>query len=91
MRTKFNNSIPIQNNQRTDKYKNVPKTYMQIAEGMESQFNQLLINQMKKTVDRANPNSPASKLYEQLLDEQYSDIMSQSESGSWELFQENTS
>lgn len=62
-----------------DKYAKVPKEYMRIAEGMEAQFNQMMLAQMKKTVDRANPESPASKMYESMLDEHYADIMASSD------------
>lgn len=69
------NSNPTFINPKKDKYANVPEAYMRIAEGMESQFNQMMLSQMKKTVDRADPSSPATRIYEQMLDEHYADIM----------------
>ena len=62
-------------NQAHDRYANVPEAYMKIAEGMESQFNQMMLAQMKKTVSRANPESAATRVYEQMLDEHYADVM----------------
>ena len=44
-------NIPPIRNQQTDKYKNVPKEYMQVAEGMESQFTNHLLNEMRKSVN----------------------------------------
>lgn len=79
MKTNFNTSIHTK--KQLDKYANVPKEYMKIAEGMESQFNQHLLAQMKKTVDYANPGSPAQKLYEKLLDEHYAEIMASNQNG----------
>lgn len=61
--------------QKDDKYANVPKAYMRIAEGMETQFNQMMLAQMKKTVEKANPDSAASRIYDQMLDEHYAEIM----------------
>lgn len=79
MDIKSKTHISPQANQIKDKYAKVPKEYMRIAEGMESQFNQMLLAQMKKTVDRANPNSAATRLYESMLDEHYADIMASSQ------------
>lgn len=75
------NTNPTFNNSKTkkpyDKYANVPKELMHVAEGMEAQFNQMMLNQMKKTVDRADPHSPAARIYDQMLDERYAEIMAQ--------------
>lgn len=74
------NSNPTFNNSKIknkpyDKYANVPEAYMRIAEGMESQFNQMMIAQMKKTINRADPHSPAARVYDEMLDQHYADIM----------------
>lgn len=64
-----------------DKYKHVPKPYMQVAEGMERQFTNHLLAQMRKTVHSANPESNAERIYKSMLDDERAKLMAQSDSG----------
>lgn len=64
-----------------DKYKNVPKAYMDVAEGMEAQFTNHLLTQMRKTAPSVNPESQATKVYKSLLDSERSDMMAKTSSG----------
>lgn len=64
-----------------DKYKHVPKEVMKVAEGMESQFINHMINEMRKTVDKQQPMNQAERFYNSKLDEEYAKIMSETKSG----------
>ena len=64
-----------------EKYKNVPKPYLDVAEGMESQFTNHLLNEMRKTVHSSTPESSASRVYKSLLDQERADMMAKSDSG----------
>lgn len=64
-----------------DKYKHVPKEVMKVAEGMESQFINHMINEMRKTVNKTEPMNQAERFYNSKLDEEYSKIMSETKSG----------
>ena len=64
-----------------DKYKYVPKEIMKVAEGMESQFINHMINEMRKTVNKNEPMNQAERFYNSKLDEEYAKIMSETKSG----------
>lgn len=74
-------SLQVNARQNTDKYKNVPKPYLQVAEGMESQFSNHLLSQLRKTIDKSEPTSNAERIYQSMLDDEYSKIMAKSDSG----------
>ena len=59
----------------------IPAAYRNVAKGMEQQFIRFMIEQMKKTVDTANPESSALKFYQSLLSDRYADIMANKNSG----------
>ena len=67
--------------QKRDKYSNVPKDYMRVAEGMEAQFTNHLLNQMRKTVHSVEPETQAGKMYKSMLDDERSKLMANSNSG----------
>ncbi len=73
--------IHLRQNVQQDKYKNVPKPYMQVAEGMERQFTNHLLTQMRKTVDSSEPESNAEKIYKSMLDDERANLMAKSNSG----------
>lgn len=63
-------SSPIQIGQkstRRDEY--IPQDYKNVAEGMESQFAEYMIGEMKKTInkDEENPESQADEIYQGFL------------------------
>lgn len=64
-----------------NKYKNVPKAYTDIAEGMETQFINHMMNEMRKTVHSEKPDSNANKYYKSLLDHERSKIMAATDNG----------
>lgn len=77
------NATPQIQNARTvkDKYANIPKPYLDVAKGMEAQFTNHLLNQMRKTVPSTKPESQAEKIYKSMLDSERSKLMAASESG----------
>jgi Rod binding domain-containing protein len=54
---------------------------MKVAEGMESQFINHMINEMRKTVNKNEPMNQAEQFYNSKLDEEYAKIMSETKSG----------
>lgn len=62
-----------------DKYANVPKQYMEVAEGMERQFTNHLLTQMQKTT--GNSVKGVEKLYRNNLNAEYAKLMAESGSG----------
>lgn len=64
-----------------DKYKYIPKGYMDIAQGMEKQFTNHLLAQMRKTVDSVEPDSQAKKIYKSMLDDERAQLMAESSTG----------
>lgn len=63
------------------KYKNLPKAYLDIAEGMETQFINHMMNEMRKTVHTQTPDSSANQYYKSLLDHERSKIMAATDNG----------
>ena len=59
----------------------VPKEYKEVATGMESQFADFLISEMRKTINKDEPESSASDFYESMLDNEYAQIMSKTRGG----------
>ncbi|MCB9094870.1 MAG: rod-binding protein [Halobacteriovoraceae bacterium] len=51
-----------------EQLKNIPKEYLEAAKGMETQFANYMINEMRKTVHKVNPESSAEQYYNSLLD-----------------------
>lgn len=73
--------IHIRQQVQNDKYKNVPKDYMRVAEGMEAQFTNHLLNEMRKTIHPTTPQTQAEKIYRSMLDDQRSQMMAKSDTG----------
>jgi len=65
----------------TAKFKNVPKPYLDVAKGMEKQFINYMIGQMRNTVKSENPESSSEKYYKGLMDDERAEIMSNTENG----------
>lgn len=85
---KISNPTSSHNNQniqvsatKVDKFKNVPKPYMDFVEGMERQFTNHLLNEMRKTVHTADPETQAEKYYKSIMDDERAKIMAESDSG----------
>lgn len=57
------------------------KPYEEIAEGMETTFTSHMLAEMRKTVPKEGPDSPAMDYYNSLLDSERAQLMAKSESG----------
>ena len=80
------NKIDIANNQRKTNYADdrleyVPDEYKKVAKGMETQFLEFMIGQMKKTVDHAEEPSSARNYYESLVTHERAKTMSERNDG----------
>lgn len=64
-----------------DKYRHVPKPYLDFAQGMEERFTKHLLGEMNKTINKANPDSQANKIYNSFLDNERAKLMSESQTG----------
>ncbi len=74
------NAIKMANTKQPyDKYKYVPKNVMEVAEGMESQFTNHLLREMKKV--SGQKLGPAENIYQSMLDSERSKMMAKSNSG----------
>lgn len=51
------------------------KQLEEVATGIEEQFANLLIQEMKKSVDKTEEGSSAMKIYESYLDQEYARVM----------------
>ncbi|MBC74869.1 MAG: hypothetical protein CME64_02525 [Halobacteriovoraceae bacterium] len=64
-----------------EKYQNIPKEYMDVAQGMETQFINHMLNEMRKSVKSTEPDSSATKYYKSLMDHERAKIMAETENG----------
>ena len=64
-----------------DKFKNVPKPYMNFVEGMERQFTNHLLKEMRKTVHPTEPETQAEKYYKSIMDDERAKLMAESDTG----------
>ncbi len=55
--------------------------YNDIAEGMETQFNEYMLAQMNKSIDKDEPESSATQYYNSLLDSERAQILSKNNGG----------
>ena len=62
-----------------DKYKYVPKEVMEVAEGIESQFTDHLLREMKKS--SSQELGPAENIYHSMLDSERSKMMAKTNTG----------
>jgi Rod binding domain-containing protein len=69
-------AAPIQNQRN-----NPVKPYQDVAEGMEANFTSHLLQEMRKTVPKDNPDSSAMDYYNSLLDYERAQLMAKSDSG----------
>jgi Rod binding domain-containing protein len=74
-------SIPKQQAGSTAKYKNVPKPYLDVAKGMEKQFINYMVTQMRNSVKSETPESSGEKYYKSLMDNQRAEIISDTKNG----------
>lgn len=71
-------SIPIQGKINLNK---VPEAYREVAEGMEAQFLNHMIGEMRKSIQKENPDSPAQSYYNSVLDYERAKTMAKDEHG----------
>lgn len=62
-------------------YSKVPKEYLQVAEGMETQYMDYMIQQMRKTVHKEEAPSTAENYYNSLVDFERAKIMAKENEG----------
>ena len=72
---------PNQNHRTYNKYKNIPKEYLEVAEGMESQYINYMLNELNKSVQSERPESAAEKYYKSLVNSERAKIMAQTDNG----------
>lgn len=75
------NDLNIQKSPVHDRYKNIPKEYMEVAEGMETQFANQLLAEMRKTIPQNSPKSSSQKIYENFQDYERAKIIAKSQNG----------
>ena len=75
--SKINNSIPVNTpvSSKAENKKYIPEPYVDAAKGMEKQFIKLMIDQMKKTANSAEPTSTGMDYYMDLQNEERSKAM----------------
>lgn len=59
----------------------IPKPYREVAQGMEEQFLEFMIQQMKNSIQKTDESSSAMDYYESLLTEQQSQQMAGKDGG----------
>ncbi len=64
-----------------DRFKRAPKAYRDIARGLEKQYIQMMLDQMKKTADSSKPDSTATKYYKSLIQDEHATVMSEKNNG----------
>jgi Rod binding domain-containing protein len=57
------------------------KPYVEVAEGMETQFSTHMIEQMRRSIPREKELSSAESYYESLMDHEHAKSMAKSDSG----------
>lgn len=65
--------------EKKDKFAGIPKEFIEVAESMEAQFADHLLQQMKKTVSKENPDSSAMNYYNSILDTERAKLMAKGE------------
>jgi Rod binding domain-containing protein len=60
---------------------NPVRPYEDIAESMEANFTSQLLKEMKKTIPKETPDSPAMDYYNSLLDSEMAQTMAKSDNG----------
>lgn len=53
----------------------IPEPYKNVAEGMEKQFTEYMLEQMDNSVDRADDSNSATDYYDSVMREQRADVM----------------
>jgi Rod binding domain-containing protein len=57
------------------------KPYEDVAEGMEANFTSYMLQEMRKSIPKEGPDSPATDYYNSLLDYERAQLMAKSDSG----------
>ncbi len=65
----------------TDNFKYIPEAYKKVAGDLETQFNELMLQQMNQTIDRAEDPSTAEAYYDGLANSERAKAMSASDKG----------
>lgn len=78
MKTNTINNLPIQKKINLEK---VPKPYREVAEGMETQFINHMLGEMRKSIQKTTPDSSSEAYYNSLLDYERSQMMAKNADG----------
>ncbi len=62
-------------------YKNLPQPVKDVAEGLETQFAEHLLQEMRKTIPKENEDSGTLQFYNSLLDHERAKLIAQDENG----------
>ena len=65
----------------SDDHKYIPKPFKDVAKGMESQFAEYMLQQMRKTVDKNEPESSATKYYNSIIDSEHAKTLTNKDGG----------
>ncbi|MBT3234807.1 MAG: hypothetical protein HN353_02545 [Bdellovibrionales bacterium] len=71
----------VRNRSNHDDRQYIPDPYLNVAKKMEGQFVQFMVEQMKKTVSKENPDSAAANYYKSMLTEQQSKTIAGQDGG----------
>ena len=63
------------------RHEHVPKEIMEVAQGMETQFIHNLIEELEKSVEKAEPDDSATQYYKSLLNFERAKIMGENQNG----------
>lgn len=72
---------PLPLNQKAANNQLIPDRFNDIAGSMEQQFAELMLEEMKKTVDKNDPESGAEAYYNSLMQQEYAKQLSKGEDG----------
>lgn len=59
------------------------KQYEDVAEGMEANFTNHMLSEMRKSVNKETPDSASMDYYNSLMDDEHSKMMAASKNGTW--------
>lgn len=77
----YNTTHAIAPRSQTSDEKYIPEEYREFAKGMEDQFVNHMLGEMRKTIDRADEQSQTDEIYQGLLDNERSKIITNHEGG----------
>lgn len=77
----ISNKAPLPIEQKVDDRQFIPDRFKDIAGSMEQQFAEMMIEEMKKTVDKTEPESGAEAYYNSLMQQEYAKNLTNGDDG----------